>query len=1012
MSNCIETNSSCSPRRRQAAAGRKRLAVALLILRVAPALQAQSPADSLPANPRAVFTEQDIDRAIAGHEALLQKYPAQDFTPYVMFQLSELYVRRSTVAYQSAMAQYDAELKRYDAGERPVEPVMPRHDFHEAIELADQLLVRFPTADFLDRVLYRLAIIHRDEGNLEVSREYLERLVAEYPRSSYQLEAYFRIGETYFAKRLYDKAIPAYAKLLNQWDNSLFSMSLYKLGWSYYNISDYGHAISTFIYLIDDLNKVSSLEDAEALGKTRVDLRKEAIEYVAQCFAEFGGVHKAERFFAETLEPLQPAGRERDYMGDVFMKLATLYELRNDYQESLATLEFILRHWPLHLEAPQLQNRVVENQLRLGNAEGVEMARERLVKNYGPGSAWLNHYFAATAPEEAIQARMAALVLAEQTLYTLATETQARAQKNNSSGDYGLAILRCREFLEKFPQSISAAKVQYALAECYYEVAAFADAADAYHKVVTNFPASEFAGEAAYNRVIAHLEEVTRTTSVDSLTYQFTDFLGTGIAQLLRLPNQAYANLLNACDDFCKLPLVADSARPAVSSAAAERGRIPEVMMKYGETLYKLDQFELARQVYARVATDFTASPFTFEATRMAGQSSFLLQNYAETEKWYRKIVSAYPDSAAQINQANKVIATARFKIAEGIKSQGRVVEAAGVFAALADSVSEADIAEQSLVEAAALYEAAGDKPAAIAVYESLFGRFPKSERAEPALFKAAQLAEEQSNWELATKDYISLANAFPVSAHAAAAVFQAGLCYENAGDTLNALAVFRRYAQTYKEEDPSRVLEVLFKIGEIYQQQGQARLALKSYQETLDIYTTFVERSLPADEYMPAQAQFRIAEIRFGDYRQVELTPPVDRNFKKKQKLFNEVIALYRKSAEFQVGEWATASSYKIGEAFEEFARAFSEAPRPQGLSEDTLVRYEDALKEKVRPFKERALETYRATVSLAEENSITNEWVERSHQRAAALAAELGVAAFEAVPASPIGGGAVSTN
>lgn len=981
---------------------------------------AQSPQDSL-ARPstnsgtpsRLAFTEQDIAQAISENETLLKRYPNQDFTPLVMFQLCELYVRRSAFAYQKAMTNYDAALKRFEAGEEKTEPSVPRIDFSEAISLADQILVKFPTVQFLDKVLYRLALCHSESGNGEMARAYLERLVQEYPRSAYLLESYFRLGENYFDKREYDLAIAAYSKLFNKWDNPYFNMALYKLGWAYYNTNDYAKAISTFIYVIDDINRVSSIKNATALGATKIDLRKESIEYIAQSFAEFGGAHKAEKFLIETLGALPPAtpaanGKtiEREYLVDIFLKLADTYRDRNAYDESSSTLGTLLRRWPLHLQAPQLQNRIIDNHLQAGNPEKAEAARVALVENYGPGSAWLAHYFKNETVFGAIEARIAALTLTDEILYTLATEAQTRAQKSGDENEYKLAVARYGEYLEKFPNSPAAAKTQYYQADCYYEIKAFAEAADAYQKVMVNFPASEFASEAAYNRVIANLEEVEHATTVDSMTYQIADFLGTGITQILRLPNKSYARLLNACSDYSKAPAVSDSSSLSMNTPKADslalltdgqlekrREKLPEVMMKYGETLYKVGQFELSRQVYLKVATELPPNQYSLNSLTMVANSTFQEENYQESEKWYRKIISDFPDSTRHVERAHKMIASGSYKVAEGIKAAGADSAAAQAFVALAGSSKDDEISKRSLLEAAVLFEKKNDKAYAMSVYEQFYAKFPTAEGAELALLKAGQLAEDQGNWPHAVQNYLALANDFPVSQHAARAVFQTGQCYENARDTVNAITTYRRFTQTYKD-DAAQLLEVMGKLGELYFYQGHFAEAKKSLEETIAAYRKFIKQEEALDEYIPAQAQFLLAEMRFQDYCKLELKPPFERNFKKKKNLFNEVLAAYREASDYQVADWATAATHKIGESFEEFARAFSAAPRPEGLSEADLVTYEESLLQKVRPFKERALETYRANLKMAEENNVQNNWVTRSHQRAEALAAELGVA------------------
>lgn len=105
----------------------------------------------------------------------------------------------------------------------------------------------------------------------------------------------------------------------------------------------------------------------------------------------------------------------------------------------------------------------------------------------------------------------------------------------------------------------------------------------------------------------------------------------------------------------------------------------------------------------------------------------------------------------------------------------------------------------------------------------------------------------------------------------------------------------------------------------------------------------------------------------------------------------FKDVQTAYTTAAKYQVGEWATAAVHRIGSAFEEFARAFWESPRPS-LEGDLKVQYEQKLDERIRPFKEKAYETYEANLRQARENEISNDWVDQSRTRLQTLAAELG--------------------
>jgi len=102
-------------------------------------------------------------------------------------------------------------------------------------------------------------------------------------------------------------------------------------------------------------------------------------------------------------------------------------------------------------------------------------------------------------------------------------------------------------------------------------------------------------------------------------------------------------------------------------------------------------------------------------------------------------------------------------------------------------------------------------------------------------------------------------------------------------------------------------------------------------------------------------------------------------------------VVKAYTESIKYQIADWSTASSHRIGMCFEEFVRAFLEAPVPDNLEKEQRQLYKEKLAEKARPYKEKALETYKKNVEQAEANSIDNSWVAESRARILVLTQEL---------------------
>jgi hypothetical protein len=144
-------------------------------------------------------------------------------------------------------------------------------------------------------------------------------------------------------------------------------------------------------------------------------------------------------------------------------------------------------------------------------------------------------------------------------------------------------------------------------------------------------------------------------------------------------------------------------------------------------------------------------------------------------------------------------------------------------------------------------------------------------------------------------------------------------------------------------------------------------------------------------DSYFAANSQFLIGEILSSRYQEIKVT--TEKELKQKSALFKNVVSAYTRTLEFNQADWSTAASYRIGAAFEEFGRALTEAPEPQGLAVTELDQYRAAMSSKIRPFKEKALETFKKCVEQAEANKIENQWVDESRKRMRALVIELGL-------------------
>ncbi len=906
-----------------------------------------------------------LEKTIKHHELIIARYPNEPFIPNMMFELAEAHASKSQFNFKQQMKEYDEAIKKFEKGEILTEPVLPRISYKNTIELCYKLFEKFPDIPFKDKILYRLAICHLDEGNYDRAKEYFQRLIFETPESQKVSESHFRLGEYYFNQREFNKAIEQYKYLLESWDDPYFNMALYKLGWTYYNVNDYANAISTYIYLISDINLLETL-NTELLGKTKADVKNEAIDYIAHSLTEYGG--------PVTAKKLLDTKETESFAIEIFLRMGEIYKKRNFYPEAIETYETLLALFPLYPDAPLIQKEIIECYEHDMEEEKAIAAKDVFVKKYGPNSQWISQY-----PEGKV--RNDAITLSQEMLFSLGTYYQAQAQEKNRVREYRLAIEKYEDYIQKFRDSDKAAKVSYYLAECYYAINEFDKAADEYFKVMSLYGDNEFKDAAAYNRILSYYQLLKKDSKPDSTTFYLEDFLGEGGNLVPIKTGCSYqVDLLKACNDFVRL--------------LPDSKNLLEVLIKYAETLYELSQWDLAARVYQRAAVDnFKNSPYYGQVINMIAQCYFKLGDYQSSENWFQKLVDAFPDSTQYVEKARKMISSANFKVAEKLKDNGDQTAAAIKFLSLAFNTSDPEIARASIIEAANQFEKSGDIDKSVKACERMISEQPDIPFIDELYIKTGLLYEKMQNWIRASDNYLKLVSKKPDSKFAPRALLNAAICFEQLKLWSKAKLVYQQYIKSYANGNTDDYIEAYYKIGEMSFNLKDENSALKEFAQTVQIYKELRRKNISIEEYIPAKAQFMIGEINFEKYKQIKLVPPLNISLKKKKDLFQTVLQEYVSAGKFQVAEWTTASLFKTGLTFEDWADAFVNSPVPPELSSEEKQEYLNGLNQQAMPFRQKALDVYKANIASAEKSNIQNEWVEQSKQRMEKLIIELGL-------------------
>lgn len=896
----------------------------------------------------------ELENAINKNEDLLLKYPNSEFTPNILFQLSELYIKKSRLVFAGQMSQYEKELKEYDAKETKIEPILPRIDFNDALHYLHELENQYPYISFIDKILYRMALCYQEENNSVKSQEYFDKLITQAPNSPLVAESYFRLAEHYFDDGKYEDAIKYYSKLVtkNRWNNTFFDMSLYKLGWTYYKLNKYPEAISNFMFLLKDIEIQQRLQ-SQYLDRSSADLIDESLQYIAISFSEYGGPEKARDFLLSL--------NDNKYDDEILKRLGNIYKKQDRLEQAIATYRILLETFPDVTYAPDIQLNIVACYKQLWNPQKANEEQENLVRNYGLESKWFKEI-------KSDSVRNHTRHVVRDALYNVGIFHQLQARESGGdSNEYRKAIEWYNRFLEDFRHDSSTYKVKYFMAECQYQIGDYESAAENYQQIAHDTSNTEYLEDAAYNTILSYLKAAGKYSDDNPVVFEVPKFLTAKDTVRIEVKNLPMKQFVLASLEFPHL--VKDGPRTV------------EVLLKLADELSKIQRYDLARAAYLSIINNYPESEYYGKAMMLVAQSYFREENYDRAEKWYQSVVTALPDSSELVSKAKEMMASSHYKLAEKLRGSGNAMQAAKEYAKAAIKYPNSNVAELALVQAGKQFEAIGDTTSAAQIYESFLNKYPDSKLLDKVAVTAASYREKMKQWDKAASDYLKLVEVnSPLKAKA---LYFAANCYYKKNDWNKAIDLYSKYITIF--DNYNHYAEALFKIGQGYYGENNPKLALTFLNKALAVYKDHQQDNI--NPYYVANASFLIAEIHFKEYTDIKITSDFAKSLNAKKRSLKICLQDYKRTIDFRVAEWVTASYYEIGRAWEEFANAMINSPLPDNLSTEEVAAYQLKLNEAAAPLLKKAAKYFQANLKQAKKNHINNIWIKKSQNRFASL-------------------------
>ncbi|HUB09230.1 MAG TPA: tetratricopeptide repeat protein [Myxococcales bacterium] len=969
---------------------------------------------------RAIRDRENVERterqdAIAQFEEFLSRYPNDpQYSADASFRLAELHYEKSQDDYNVAMDAFQQKLRGFQAGTFKGEPQQPTFDFSPSIQLYRRMLATWPTYRFIDAVYYLLGYCDEQQGDQPGADQAFAELINRFPRSKFVPEAWLRQGEYYFdavsgnPTEALKKAALAYQHVLDYPDQPLYDKAIYKLGWTYYRLDDYGDAVQAFVKLLDYYLQ-KSRGAAEKLG----DMQNEALQYTAICFSDdkWGGVDKAESYFRSL--------GGRPYERDVYKRLGDIYYDETHTDLAVAAFKLALARAPLAPDAPLIQAKIVQAYARDRAFDKQTAERERLVSTYAEGTPW---YAANHADADAV---VAAKDIAERALRDAAIYhiEQAIAYKKDGKIDqafteYRTAASAFGEYLARYPHAKDVYELTYYYADALYNSLQFALSAREYQAVRDMTIDHQYEREAAHDAVLSWQNEIDRLLQAKQLPPKpvLKSTERKGIVPTPEAMPEVYASLVHASDAFVNL-FPADALAPAVAYKAAE-------------TFYVFNEFDEARCRFRDIISRWPKNEVSQYAANLTIETYLANQDWANVTHATSELLSASGGVVQRGSELEQTLVKFQlagiFKLAQQEMDAGHFEKAAKLFLELVQRNPQHEFADKALNNAAVCYEKSRRFDSALKIYERIVTEYPKSALADQALFRVASDAEQSYDFDKAVDRYQLLVDKYPNSKNRASALYDSARLLEGLQRYADAARAYRRYAELFPDEPDAPqnlfraalvfekmkdyggaikafqefdrkfdrdhaqaelVVQARLKMAECYEALHQERArneALKDTVKTFDRLSLGSDKVLAADA--AAEAQFDLLEQQFQAYDRLKIhgsKKVLARSFKDKTDTAKRLREAYMGLVRFKRPEWILAAFYRKANVLEHFANSIYDAPVPPEIKrygDEAIGIYQDALAQKATALESQAVDDYIKTLEEARTLHIVNKWTKQT--------------------------------
>jgi len=873
-----------------------------------------------------------VDRSIGETDKLIAKSRNAPYLPDLQFRLAELYVEKSRYVYY---LQSETRQEGHGAMVSPETRLLKQ----KAIQIYNRIQREFPGFQDGDKVQFYLAHELRELGQFDEMLKTLDELIRKYTSSPLRLEAQQIIGDHYFDKADLAEAEKHYQAVLEAPLSPVHDLARYKLGWIRINQGKHADAVVYFEAAAASA-PMPGVDEQKSLN-----VKREALLDLVYSYTEARPAKGAIQYFEKLSD-------SRTSFALALDKLGNRYFIKTQYEFAIPALRRLMEIQP-------------DPELDLERAEKIYDSLKASKGKVAPKPVDI-HFLARAAveakidPDRDLKTRKRQLSELEEMARDLATQIHLAAQKKEEPADYLEAAEAYKEYLALFRPDA-------------YVRAMMRNRADAL------FAAKHYVEAARQFEELAKYEDGKNSKSHESALY------GALLCHFSSL-KQGEVNRLTAFE-------VADARQALKNLGAAYVGRYPksehavQVKFNIARAFYEDGDYEKSAELFTAFALANPDNKDAASAGSLALDSLRQRNDFKGIDETGKKFLASRLPAAFQ-GEVRKILSESRSEaLGElALKSSEETGDVVEGLLKVADENKGKEIGEKALYGAFSAAREKRDLAKERELGAKIVAEYPRSQYGSDVLLSLARHCAEGAHFDEAAGWFEQVGlklGADNTGTEAWLSASRLRIALHQYKEAIRDLEAAADSSGARKAEVLVALADARLKNNEVGKARAAAEQALRLDKHNAGAAAVIAEATAASPGEKPdalirllssvtqgpkgqseeaAKGLWYLGEVLFRSYKQLPAS-----EVEQKVSMVQQLESVYTQAAQMGAPEWAVASLWRLGLAYQHLAETVESTAPPAGLSAAEALQFRNALKGQVAPLKERADGAFKACLSRA---------------------------------------------